>query len=105
MADSGGNLQTIDIEFETLQDFREIMAPRLNYEGFFIEKSDPLPRGTRAQFRFILPDGYVLAEGTGVVAWSRYEDEGPEERAGMALLFDALDQQNQGSTIANLRRK
>ncbi len=64
MVSSGGNLQIVDIEFETLQDFREIMAPRFNYDGFFIEKTDPLPRGTRARFRFVLPDGYVLAEGT-----------------------------------------
>lgn len=94
MVSSGGNLQIVDIEFETLQDFREIMAPRFNYDGFFIEKTDPLPRGTRAKFRFVLPDGYVLAEGTGVVAWSRYEEEGPHAPAGMALLFDAMDQQN-----------
>jgi hypothetical protein len=94
MANSGGSLQTIDLEFETLREFREIMAPRFNYDGFFVEKADPLPRGTRAQFRFVLPDGYVLAEGTGVVAWSRFEDEGSEKPPGMALLFDALDQQN-----------
>jgi hypothetical protein len=94
MTNSGGSLQTFDLEFETLREFRETMAPRFNYEGFFIEKTDPLPRGTRAKFRFVLPDGYVLAEGTGVVAWSRYEDEDPEKPAGMALFFDALDQQN-----------
>ncbi len=94
MTDPGGNPKIIDLEFETLRQFREVMAPRLNYDGFFVVTKDPLPRGTPARFRFLLPDGFVLAEGSGVVAWTRYEDEGPENPAGMALLFDELEQQN-----------
>jgi hypothetical protein len=93
-AGSGGNLKIIDLEFETLRQFREVMAPRLNYDGFFVATTDPLPRGTPARFRFLLPDGFVLAEGSGVVTWVRYEDEGPDLKAGMALLFDELEQQS-----------
>jgi hypothetical protein len=64
-AESGGNLKIIDLEFETLRQFRELMAPRLNYEGFFVATSDPLPKGTPADIR-----------------------------AGMALLFNELEHQS-----------
>jgi hypothetical protein len=93
-AESGGNLKIIDLEFETLRQFRQVMAPRLNYEGFFVATDDPLPKGTPARFRFLLPDGFVLVEGTAVVAWARFEDAGPEEKAGMALLFNELENQS-----------
>ncbi|MCW8984744.1 MAG: PilZ domain-containing protein [Thermoanaerobaculales bacterium] len=91
---SGGNLKIIDLEFETLRQFREVMAPRLNYEGAFVATNDPLPKGTPVRFRFLLPDGFVLVEGTAVVAWARYEDELPDLRAGMALLFNELEHQS-----------
>ena len=90
---TGGNLKTIDLEFETLRQFRESMASRLNYEGFFVATNDPLPKGTPVRFRFLLADGFVLIEGTAVVAWARYEDDGPDHRYGMALLFNELEQQ------------
>jgi hypothetical protein len=88
-----GNLKTIDLEFETLRQFREAMASRLNYEGFFVATNDPLPKGTPVRFRFLLADGFVLVEGTAVVAWARYEDGGPDQRYGMALLFNELGHQ------------
>ena len=91
---AGGNLKTIDLEFETLRQFREVMASRLNYEGFFVVTNDPLPKGTPLQFRFLLPDGFVLVEGTAVVAWARYEEDGPDHQSGMALLFDELGRQS-----------
>ena len=89
----GGHLKTIDLEFETLRQFRETMASRLNYEGFFVATNDPLPKGTPVKFRWLLVDGFVLVEGTAVVAWARYEDDGPDHRYGMALLFNELEQQ------------
>lgn len=91
---TGGNLKIIDLEFETLRQFREVMAPRLAYEGFFVATYDPLPKGTPARFRFLLPDGFVLVEGTAVVAWARYDNVDAEERAGMALLFNELEHQS-----------
>jgi len=42
---SAGNLKIIDLEFETLRQFREVMAPRLNYEGFFVATSAVSPGG------------------------------------------------------------
>jgi hypothetical protein len=93
-AEPGGNLKIIDLEFETLRQFRELMAPRLNYEGFFVATENPLPKGTPARFRFLLPDGFVLVEGTAVVAWTRPQASGPDDRAGMALLFNELQHQS-----------
>jgi hypothetical protein len=91
---SDGNLKMIDLEFETLRQFREVMAPRLNYEGFFVATNDPLPKGTPAKFRFLLPDGFILVEGTAVVAWTRGSSAGPDDPAGMALLFNELEHQS-----------
>jgi hypothetical protein len=91
---ASGNLKIIDLEFETLRQFREVMAPRLNYEAFFVATKDTLPKGTPVRFRFLLPDGFVLVEGTAVVAWARYEDEDPDHPAGMALLFNELEHQS-----------
>jgi hypothetical protein len=88
------NLKIIDLEFETLRQFREVMASRLSYEGFFVATNDPLPKGTPARFRFLLPDGFVLVEGTAVVAWARSEAEEPDQKAGMALLFNELEHQS-----------
>jgi hypothetical protein len=88
------NLKIIDLEFETLRQFREVMASRLSYEGFFVATDDPLPKGTPARFRFLLPDGFVLVEGTAVVAWARSETEEPDQKAGMALLFNELEHQS-----------
>jgi len=90
----GGNLKIIDLEFETLRQFREVMASRLNYEGFFVATKDPLPKGTPARFRFLLPDGFVLVEGTAVVAWARSEDKDPDQKAGMALIFNEVEHQS-----------
>jgi hypothetical protein len=93
-AGSGANLKIIDLEFETLRQFREVMAPRLNYEGFFVATDDPLPKGTPAKFRFLLPDGFILVEGTAVVVWTREASAGPDDPAGMALLFNELEHQS-----------
>ena len=87
---AGGGLKCVDLEFETLRQFREVMAPRLNYDGFFVATNDPVPKGTPVRFRFLMADGFVLVEGTAVVAWARYQEDGPDHPCGMALLFDGL---------------
>jgi len=87
---AGGGLKSVDLEFDTLRQFREVMASRLNYDGFFVATNDPVPKGTPVRFRFLLPDDFVLVEGTAVVAWARYHDDGPDHPSGMALLFDGL---------------
>jgi len=91
---AGGNLKSVDLEFETLRQFREVMAPRLAYEGFFVATKEPLPKGTPVRFRFLLQDGFVLVEGTAVVAWARFEDDGLDNKAGMAMLFNEFEHQS-----------
>ena len=87
---AGGGLKSVDLEFDTLRQFREVMASRLNYDGFFVATNDPVPKGTPVRFRFLLPDDFVLVEGSAVVAWARFREDGPDHPSGMALLFDGL---------------
>ena len=86
-------LTTIDLEFETIRRFREDMAPYLNYDGCFARSKTPLARNTEVRFRFLLPEGFVLAQGNAVVAWLIDPVTNPELVPGMALRFTALDQQ------------
>jgi hypothetical protein len=92
--DMPGNRVTVDLEFETLRDFREQMGPYLNYDGLFIKSADPLPRGTAVHFRFVMPEGFVLAEGTGVVASTRKPETDPGLEPGMTLWFDRVEKQS-----------
>ena len=86
-------LTTIDLEFETVRRFREDMAPYLNYDGCFARSKTPLARDTEVLVRFLLPEGFVLAQGNAVVAWLIDPETNPELVPGMALRFTALDQQ------------
>ncbi len=92
--DDRSDMALVDLEFATLRRFREEMAPFLNYEGFFVRTEDPFPRGTAVRFRFLLPEGFALAEGTGVVAWTRTPETHKKEDPGMALWFDDVNQQS-----------
>jgi hypothetical protein len=92
--DTDGNRVTVDLEFDTLRDFREQMGPYLNYDGLFIKTEDPLPRGTAVHFRFVMPEGFVLAEGTGVVASTRKPETDPGLDPGMTLWFDRVEKQS-----------
>ncbi len=86
-------LTTIDLKFETVRRFREDMAPYLNYDGCFARSKSPLARNTEVRFRFLLPEGFVLAQGNAVVAWTIDPEANPELVPGMALRFTGLDQQ------------
>ena len=92
--DAAGNRVTVDLEFDTLRDFREQMGPYLNYDGLFIKSAEPLPRGTAVHFRFVMPEGFVLAEGTGVVASTRRPETDPGLEPGMTLWFDRVEKQS-----------
>ena len=59
---SSDGLPSVELEFATLRRFREEMAPYLNYDGFFARSDRPLPRGTSVEFKFAMPEDFVLAE-------------------------------------------
>lgn len=87
-------LVTVDLEFETLRDFREKMAPYLGDRGFFARSDKPLPRNTPVRFRFVLPEGFALAEGTAAVAWTIDPESNPDLIPGMALRFVEVGRQS-----------
>jgi uncharacterized protein (TIGR02266 family) len=65
----------------------------LSAGGFFVRCAEPLPRGSRLQFEFLLENGKSLLRGTGEVAWSAGPAvPGQRPRVpGMGVRFVALD--------------
>jgi len=93
--DASEDLVEIDLNFATLRRFRAEFAPNLSYDGLFIETGEPLPASTVVRFRILLPEGFVLAEGTAVVEWTREPDSIPGLLPGMALRFVTLGDSSQ----------
>ena len=87
-------LVAVDLEFETLRDFREKMAPYLGDRGFFARSEKPLARNTPVRFRFVLPEGFALAQGTATVAWTIDPESNPDLIPGMALRFVEVGRQS-----------
>ncbi len=87
-------LPCVELEFATLRRFREEMAPYLNYDGFFARTDRPLPRGTSVEFKFVMPEDFVLAHGTAVVSWIIEPENNPELVPGMALRFGQVGKQS-----------
>jgi len=83
----------VDLEFATLREFREQMAPRINRTGMFIKTDQPYARGTALLFRFVMPEGFVLAQGTGVVTEVRTAETHPDQDPGVVVWFDELEPQ------------
>jgi uncharacterized protein (TIGR02266 family) len=93
-ADSVDHRVTVDLEFTTLREFREEMAPYLNHGGLFIKTDRPYARGTAVRFRFVMPEDFVLAQGTGVVASIRTPEKDPELEPGMVVWFEEVERQS-----------
>lgn len=87
-------LPCVELEFATLRRFREEMAPYLNYDGFFARTDRPLPRGTSVEFKFVMPENFVLAHGTAVVSWIIEPEGNPELVPGMAIRFGQVGKQS-----------
>ena len=87
-------LPCVELEFATLRRFREEMAPYLNYDGFFARTDRPLPRGTSVEFKFVMPEDFVLANGTAVVSWTIEAASNPDLVPGMALRFGQVGKQS-----------
>jgi Tfp pilus assembly protein PilZ len=85
---------TVDLEFATLREFREEMAPYLNHRGLFIKTDRPYRRGTAVRVRFVMPEDFVLAQATGVVASTRTAEKDPELEPGMVVWFEEVDGQS-----------
>ncbi len=93
--DASEDLVEIDLNFATLRRFRAEFAPNLSYDGLFIETGEPLPASTVVRFRILLPEDFVLAEGTAVIEWTREPDSIPGLLPGMALRFVTLGNSSQ----------
>ena len=92
-SESQGEREIVDLEFRTLRDFRQEMAPRLALDGMFVSTIEPLARGTKVRFRFVLPEEFILAQGDAIVAWRRTQSTHPDHEPGMCLWFDDLEKQ------------
>jgi hypothetical protein len=92
--DPGGEREIVDLQFNTLREFRQEMAPRLAENGMFVSTDTPLARGTRVRFRFLLPEKFVLAQGDATVAWRRTKSTHPDVEPGMALWFDEIEKRS-----------
>ena len=90
-ADPVDHRVTVDLEFDTLREFREEIAPHLNNGGLFIKTDRPYPRGTAIRFRFVMPEDFALAQGTGVVVSTRAPEEDPAIEPGMVVWFEEVD--------------
>ncbi len=95
-ADPVDHRVTVDLEFDTLREFREEMAPYLNHGGLFIKTDKPYARGTAVRFRFVMPEDFVLAQGTGVVSSTRTPEKDPELEPGMVVWFEEVERQSRG---------
>jgi len=92
--ESRGEREIVDLLFNTLREFRQEMAPRLALDGMFVSTQEPLARGTKVRFRFVLPEEFVLAQGDAVVAWRRTRSSHPDLEPGMALWFEEVEQRS-----------
>jgi uncharacterized protein (TIGR02266 family) len=93
-ADPVDHRVTVDLEFDTVREFREEMAPYLNHGGLFIKTDRPYPRGTAIRFRFVMPEDFAIAQGTGVVVSTRAPEEDPAIEPGMVVWFEEVDRQS-----------
>ena len=89
------DLVEVDLDFQTLRRFQAEFAPNLSYDGLFVETGEPLPPSTVVRFRVLLPEDFVLVEGTAVVVWAREPGAIPGTLPGMALRFATLGPQSQ----------
>jgi len=90
-SDPPDELEIVDLVFSTLRDFRREMAPRLAKDGMFVSTEEPLARGTKVRFRFVLAEDFILAQGDAGVAWRRTRSSHPDLEPGMALWFTKVE--------------
>lgn len=82
----------IVLRFEKFSSFVDEYASFLSLGGMFLATPALRPVGQTVGFAIELTDGFRLVEGVGEVVWLRPRDSGPGNPAGMALRFQALDE-------------
>ncbi|MEM6455590.1 MAG: PilZ domain-containing protein [Acidobacteriota bacterium] len=88
---SGNTITPLRLRFEQFSSFVTTYAPRISLQGVFLRTSRPKPPGSRLQVDFQLADGTSLIRAVGDVVWIRLEAMGPDQPTGMALRFDAVN--------------
>ncbi len=83
----------ITLRFEKFSSFVEEYASHLSLGGMFISAREVRPVGQVVGLEVELGDGFRLIEGVGEVVWVRSRAAGSAKPAGMALRFQALDEQ------------
>jgi uncharacterized protein (TIGR02266 family) len=93
-------LSVIELSFESFAQFQEEYAGFLSHEGLFIKTEKLYPPASMVRFRIRLPHDLILAEGDGVVVWTR-EKGHPAGGAGVAVRFITLEGESE-KTIAQV---
>ncbi len=81
----------IALVFEKFSSFVEGYASNLSMGGMFLETDDQRPEGSIVDFEIKLKDGFRLIQGLAEVVWRRPVSAGAGRKAGMAVRFQALD--------------
>ena len=77
------------LELQSVRELYSGLAPSLAPDGIFIELDEPAAPGSEVAFRVTLPGGVMVLEGSGIVMWSR-DDDDDQGPAGMAVRFGPL---------------
>ncbi len=79
------------MEFERFSGFLAEYSANLSLGGMFLTTRYLKPVGSELRFEVRLKDAAPLVRGRGVVAWTRWQDQGPRRPAGMGVRFVDLD--------------
>ncbi len=79
------------VEFDRFSGFLAETSANLSLGGMFLTTRYLKPVGSELQFEVRLKDAAPLIRGRGVVAWTRWQDQGPRRPAGMGVRFVELD--------------
>jgi hypothetical protein len=84
------DLPVVDLWFSGIRELAQRMRQWVSADGIFVATPEPQPPSSVARVRLILADGFVLAEGTAVVVWTRPESGGAGCDSGMGMRWVVL---------------
>lgn len=80
------------VEFDRFSGFLAEYSSNLSLGGMFLTTRYLKPVGSELRFELRLKDAAApLVRGRGMVAWTRWQDQGPRRPAGMGVRFIDLD--------------